>query len=176
MKATSTRNGKCGRNRAQAALAAAVADKAAVVVNDTRDARSIAARARRRRRRRTSAATSASRMRGIGVKDLVDLAGLPALDAAGEGARRLGDRHGIEAAEEGSIAPIDSSNTVGLTALMRKPARQFDRRRARESLDRAIDHAGGGAGDDRIVGQHARNQRDRAASRRTSRAASVRLT
>ena len=53
--------------------------------------------------------------------DLVDLAGLPALDAAAEGARRARDRHGVEAAEERPVAPIDSANTVGLTALMRIP-------------------------------------------------------
>ena len=109
-------------------------------------------------------------------KDLVDLAGLPAFDAAAEGERRLGDRNGLEAAEERPVAPHQFHKDRRADDIDAQAARQLDRRGAGKSLQRAIDHAGRRARDDGLSARMPAIRVIEPPSRSTSRAASVRLT
>src|SRR5258708_4040856 len=83
--------------------------------------------------------------------DLVDLTGLASLHAAAEGDGGLGDRDRLEAAEEGRIALHRFDEDRRADDIDAQAARQLDRRGARKSFERAVDHAGRGAGDDRLV-------------------------
>src|SRR5580704_14445822 len=102
---------------------------------------------------------------GPSVADAVHLAGLAAVHGLDVGARCLGGGDRLVPREVLAVRVPGFLEHGGADGVDPLPSRQFYGGRADERVERAVDDAGDGSGDDRVVGQNAADEREAAAVR-----------